>query len=70
MKEDKQEICTRLRIALNATREYSNIDVMIYKKKENGDETVYACFPNCTKEINVSADSGAAMIRDIVNGLK
>lgn len=67
MKEDKQEICDKLAAALKKTRYAWDLVALEYDEKA---ETVAARFANGgTKWVNVAADSGFAMVRDIVGGL-
>lgn len=66
-KEDKQEICDLLLPALQATREYKDLISLTYDKES---EYVVAKFSKGIKSINVTMDSGAAMIRDIMRRLE
>ena len=72
-KENKSAICHALEDALRLTRQYSDLIVLDYHGPEitgNGEETVTAEFVNQgSVHINVTADSGAAMIRDIMRAL-
>lgn len=62
--EDKQKICSLLVPALQATRNLSDLVDLKYNEKN---ETVTAHFLNgAQKRANVAADSGTAMIKDIV----
>lgn len=66
MGEDKQEICSLLCAALQETRKYHDLADLFYDMDLNG-ETVTATFQSGgTRIVNVTADSGAAMIRDIL----
>lgn len=68
--EDKQEICDKLLETLQLTRQYEDLQSLIYLRGGQDHETVMALFvQGSTKEINVSLDSGAAMIRDILRAL-
>lgn len=65
MHEDKQDILNKLLEALVLTRAGWNLMDLEYKR-ESGLETVTAVFANGTKKrINVSCDSGIALIRDV-----
>ena len=68
--EDKQMICDKLLEALQLTRQYEDLQSLIYLRRGEDHETVMALFAQGnTKEINVSMDSGSAMIRDILKAL-
>lgn len=62
--ENKQEICNLLAETLRATRSFWDVTGIAYSQKE---ERVTVQFLNGKKSINVAADSGAAMIKDIMN---
>ena len=67
MHEDKQKICDLLLPALQATRNLSDLASLKYERIGDYDEIVTATFDNgYSKRINVSMDSGTAMIRDIM----
>lgn len=62
--EDKQIICDLLLPALQATRSLFDLKKLQYDPDK---EIVTAYFDNdWTKVVNVSADSGIAMIKDII----
>lgn len=62
--EDKQKICDLLLPALQATR---NLHDLVELKYNEETETVTAHFLNgAQKRANVVADSGTAMIKDII----
>ena len=62
--EDPQAICDALCEALMLTRAGSDIKELWYDKET---QHVTVAYKNgCEKLINVAADSGAAMIRDIM----
>jgi hypothetical protein len=64
-REDKQEICDALLVALKKTRRLYDLISLKYTKKDD-DEIVVAEFQNgYKKEICVNLDSGIAMIADI-----
>ena len=65
--EDKQKICDKLLEVLQLTRQYEDLQSLIFMRKDVDHETVTALFTQGTvREINVSMDSGSAMIRDIL----
>ena len=67
--ENKQSICDSLTAAINKTRAGNDIGYLRYDDEA---EVVCVYFGRNTspsKEINVSGDSGWAMIKDIVNHL-
>ena len=65
--EDKQLICDLLLEALQATRHLADLKSLTYRYISAGNEIVEAVFcGNYAKVINVSMDSGIAMIRDII----
>ncbi len=67
MHEDKQKICDLLLPALQATRNLYDLVSLKYERIGDCDEIVTATFDNgYSKTVNVSMDSGTAMIRDIV----
>lgn len=68
--ENKTMICAWLTATLALTRQCSDLTLLTYKKDETtGEETVTAHFANGQKKINVTADSGVAMIKDILRAL-
>lgn len=70
-REDREEIIIRLFDALRMTREYMDLDHLEYKDLGNGVQHVIAKFEGGgTRTINVSCDSGIAMIKDILKGLQ
>ncbi|MCD8068490.1 MAG: hypothetical protein LUE87_06345 [Lachnospiraceae bacterium] len=65
--EDKQKICDLLCAALQATRKNEDMVSLHYELDLQG-EWVTAVYKNsCFRRINVTCDSGMAMIRDIIN---
>ena len=67
MEENKQLICHLLIPALRATRSLHDLIALEYDGKE---ETVTAEFASGGKKtVNVAADSGTAMIADIIKGI-
>lgn len=70
MEEDKQEICYQLTLALKHTRHLHDLVNLNYYKLGKDNEIVIATFRNgFSKTVNVSLDSGIAMIADIVSQL-
>ena len=64
--EDKQKICDLLLPALQATSNLHDLASLKYERIGDYDEIVTATFDNgYSKTVNVSMDSGTAMIRDI-----
>ena len=65
--ENKSEICRALLPVLQMTRNLSDLVSLEYKKHGNGYEEVIATFADgAKKSANVTIDSGATMIRDIL----
>ena len=71
MKEDKRKICELLLQTLQSTREYRDLVDLEYHDNEYTDDAyIYARFAcGSATRINVSLDSGSAMIRDILKCL-
>lgn len=67
--EDKQFICDLLVKTLNATRDQRDLVRMDYQRRGDGDEVVYVIYESGRKAVNVSLDSGIAMIRDILKAI-
>lgn len=67
--EDKQLICNALCKALKLTRQYSDLKKIIVEEREYG-TVARVVFPQNIKTVDISADSGAALIRDIVKGIR
>lgn len=68
MHEDKQMICNLLKKTLQATDNASDLCDLVYHKVDN-DEIVIVIFAGGTRSVNVTMDSGTAMIRDIMANL-
>ena len=67
MMENKQKICDLLCETLKATRYYSDLISLEYVFHNSTIQTVTARFENGGENlVNVSLDSGVAMIRDIL----
>ena len=68
--EDKQKILDLLLQELQATRHLHDLVSLEYVWEYECGQHVEATFENgYKKQINVSMDSGTAMIRDVVKGL-
>lgn len=65
--ENKKEIVTRLKILLNATRAGEDIKKM--ELTEGGDFVVLQRENGCTQEVNIAADSGVALISDVLKAI-
>lgn len=66
MTEDKQKILDALLPALRLTRGASDLINLIYVKVSDDQEYALAVFQNgAERKINVTLDSGIAMIRDV-----
>lgn len=70
--EDKRLICGLLTPALQATRQYKDlVDLEYHDNKFTDDAYVLAVFSCGSKiRIDVTADSGSAMIRDIMRAIE
>ena len=65
--ENKDAICKALAETLKLTRNHQDLDDLYYMVEDNGDEIVRVQWMNgAHRDINVSMDSGTAMIRDIM----
>lgn len=70
MEENKQLICTRLLDALALTRAGSDCSMLLYEDMGQAGERVTIFYKaGGLKFIDVTADSGAAMIRDIMRAI-
>lgn len=65
-KEDKQLICDLLCLALRATRNQADLQGLVYHYNGPSDQMVTVAWSEGGMSVNVSADSGIAMIRDIL----
>lgn len=65
MNENKQKILDLLTAALQQTNQYEDLKSLTLVKEGN-EEYVQAIFESGTAKANVSLDSGAAMIRDVL----
>ena len=69
-RENKQTICDWLTATLIHTRQYRDLVRITYEKNEETQkETATVRFEGGEKKVNVSMDSGAAMIRDIMKAI-
>lgn len=68
--ENKDAICKALAETLKLTRNHQNLDDLYYMAEDNGDEIVRVQWMNgAHRDVNVSMDSGTAMIRDIMKAI-
>lgn len=67
MSENKKEIVIRLGILLKATRAGEDIKNLLLSEDENFVTIVWE--NGAEKKVCVEADSGAALIRDVMNAL-
>lgn len=67
--EDKAAICHALLVTLRLTRDGRDLIALNYRETAGGDEFVDICFNGYTKTANVTADSGTALIRDVLKAL-
>ena len=66
--EKKQEICDRLLPALQKTRALNDLKDLYYRVDPK--EEVWAVFRDGScRKVDVTADSGIAMIRDIIRAI-
>lgn len=70
-KEDKKKICKKLFELLTMTRDQEALVSLEYTATTTHEEAVVATYRSGRKqEINVSMDSGIALIRDVVRALR
>lgn len=70
MDENKELICKELAKVVRLTRAGSGIATMKYKRYTDCEEEVIIYYDNdYIKKVNVSMDSGIAMIRDICKAI-
>lgn len=68
--EDKNTICNALAETLKLTRNHRDLDDLYYMTAANGDEIVRGQWMNgAHRDVNVSMDSGTAMIRGIMKAI-
>ena len=73
MMENKKDILESLFETLTRTRKWSDeIAEMLYHKDKNGNEEVTVRLYEGNQEmiVNVTGDSGIAMIKDVINALE
>jgi hypothetical protein len=68
--ENKQLICDLLCAALKATRDQQDLQSLTYHYNGPDDQMVTIAWSEYGKSVNVSADSGIVMIRDILKALR
>lgn len=68
--EDKQMILDLLVPALQATRDQHDLVSLIYEDKGNDRQEVVINYENGSRRVNVSLDSGIAMIRDVLRAME
>ena len=70
LREDKDLICKELAKLLKLTRNQSDLKALRYEILDNNEEIVTVEWEGgCRKVVNVSMDSGTAMIRDIMHAI-
>lgn len=67
--EDKQKILDLLLPTLQATRENADLKELTYKAQNNNEIVVCKFKSGLELFVNVTIDSGMAMIRDVLRGL-
>ncbi|MCM1193938.1 MAG: hypothetical protein NC123_18945 [Butyrivibrio sp.] len=67
MQEDKKEIVTRLKLLLTATRAGADIDKMELTEEQHF--IVIQWKNGCTQRVNIEADSGIAIIGDVLRAI-
>lgn len=69
--ENKEYIIQMLLAALKYTVAGVDIDQIRYEQLSNGEEFAIIIFANgCHKPVNITADSGLALMRDILRALE
>ena len=71
--ENKVDILKAFEETLKLTREFSDLDALKYTEREDGTELVLVYFGSNlypTYKVNVTADSGIAMISDILRKIR
>ena len=69
MEENKPEIVWDLCKLLRKTRHGSDISMMEYVKEECGEYVLITFDGGFQKKINISADSGIAIIKDVLKNI-
>lgn len=67
MEENKHMICRMLATTLSNTRQFNDLLAIVYDEEKEIAECYF--FNGGCRKVNVAADSGAAMIRDILRAL-
>ena len=67
MYENKESIVARLKLLLTATRAGSGIEDLILNERQ--DQITILFETGCTREVNIAADSGIAIIQDVIKQL-
>ena len=68
--ENKDAICKALAETLKLTRNHQDLDDLYYMVEANEDEIVRVQWMNgAHRDVNVTMDSGTAMIRDIMKAI-
>lgn len=71
MKENKQLICDLLTETLKATRDQADVVSIKFRELGPDDQEVTVTYENGGfRSVNVSLDSGIAMIRDILRAIQ
>lgn len=65
--ENKEDIVKRLKLLLRSTRAGSNIEDLVLSADQ--DEVIIIFKQGSKKKINIAADSGIAIIMDVINKL-
>lgn len=69
--EDKEEIITWLYHTLKQTVAGVGLDAIRYEQLGNGDEIAVLVYDNgYRKSVNITADSGVALMRDILRNIE
>lgn len=68
--EDKQHICDLLCATLKATRDQHDLEGITYHYNGPDEQMVTVTWESGGTSVNVSLDSGIAMIRDILTAIK
>lgn len=69
-REDKQAICDALCRTLRLTRQHSDLVSLTYNYRDQDHQQVTVAWENGGTSVNVSMDSGIAMIRDILKAIQ
>ena len=67
MYENKESIVARLKLLLTATRAGSDIEDLILNERQ--DKITILFETGYTREVNIAADSGIAIIQDVIKHL-